>query len=343
MSVKLSIVDLATIQPGETAADALAQSLETARLADRLGYHRIWFAEHHLAPAQASHHPELLIAAAGMATRRIRLGSGAVLLNHYSPFKVAEMFKQLEAMFPGRIDLGLGRAGGGPVVDMALRRDRSARPVDDHAAQVPETVAWLYNAFPEDHPFAGNPLIPTVPGVPEIWLLGSSESSAYLAARLGIGYTFAGFINPQAAAAALRAYRAHFVPTPFGTGEPRAMLGINASVGETSEEAARLVLSVKGYYNRLRQGNFKAFVPTIKEAERELGTAARDEPTWIEGGRWPRFVAGSGAEVRMTCERMMAESGADELIVQSMIANPADRNRSYTRLAAAFELAPADS
>ena len=114
MSVKLSIVDLATIQPGETASDALAQSLDTARLADQLGYHRIWFAEHHMAPAQASHHPELLIAAAGMATQRIRLGSGAVLLNHYSPFKVAEMFKQLEAMFPGRIDLGLGRATAGP-------------------------------------------------------------------------------------------------------------------------------------------------------------------------------------------------------------------------------------
>ena len=338
MSVKLSIVDLATIQPGETASDALAQSLDTARLADQLGYHRIWFAEHHMAPAQASHHPELLIAAAGMATQRIRLGSGAVLLNHYSPFKVAEMFKQLEAMFPGRIDLGLGRATAGPVIDMALRRDRNTRPVDDHAAQVPETVAWLHHAFPDGHPFAGHPLIPTVGTVPELWLLGSSPSSARIAAGLGIGYTFAGFINPQAAALALQTYRAEFVATPFGAGAPRAMLGINASVGDTAEEGQRLALSVKGYYNRLRQGNYKAFVPTIEEAAAELGAAADAEPTAIVGGQWPRFVAGSAQEVRATCEQMVAESGADELIVQSMIANPDDRNRSYTHLAHAFGL-----
>jgi luciferase family oxidoreductase group 1 len=338
----LSIVDLATIMPGETATHALQQSLDTARLADRLGYHRIWFAEHHMAPAQASHHPELLIAAAGMATARIRLGSGAVLLNHYSPFKVAEMFKQLEAMFPGRIDMGLGRASGGPVVDMALRRDRNARPVDDHAIQVSEAVAWLYEAFPEEHPFAGKPLIPTIAGVPETWLLGSSESSAHLAARLGIGYTFAGFINPLAASAALRIYRQNFVATPFGSGRPRAMLGINASVGETAEEAARLVLSVKGYYNRLRQGNYTAFVPTIAEAERELGAMELAEPTAITDGRWPRFVAGSAEEVRATCERMAAESGADEIIVQNMIADPADRNRSHERLARVFDLPGAE-
>lgn len=336
--MKLSIVDLATIQPGETASDALAQSLDTARLADQLGYHRIWFAEHHMAPAQASHHPELLIAAAGMVTQRIRLGSGAVLLNHYSPFKVAEMFKQLEAMFPGRVDLGLGRATAGPVIDMAMRRDRNSRPVDDHAAQVPETVAWLHHAFPDGHPFAGHPLIPTVGSVPDLWLLGSGLSSARIAAQLGIGYTFAGFINPQAAARALQTYRAEFVATPFGTGAPRAMLGINASVGETSEEGDRLSLSVKGYYNRLQQGNYKAFVPTMAQAAAELGDAARAEPTRVIGAQWPRFVAGSADDVRATCQQMIEQSGADELIVQSMIANPDDRNRSYTNLARAFDL-----
>lgn len=336
--MKLSIVDLATIKPGETATEALAQSLETARLADELGYHRIWFAEHHMAPAQASHHPELLIAAAGMLTNRIRLGSGAVLMNHYSPLKVAEMFMQLDAMFPGRVDLGLGRASSGPVIDMALRRDRNARPTDDHAAQITETIAWLHDAFPDNHPFAGKPLIPTVPTAPDIWLLGSSISSAHLAARLGIGYTFAGFINPQAAASALRTYRANFVASPYGTGKPRAMLGINASIGDSAEEGQRLALSVKGYYNRLQQGNYTAFVPTIAEADSELGDAERSEPTAINGSRWPRFVAGSAEQVRQTCEHMVEESEADEIIVQSMIADPADRNRSYQRLARAFDL-----
>lgn len=338
--MKLSIVDLSTIKPGETASDALAQSLDTARRAEALGYHRVWFAEHHMAPAQASHHPELLIAAAGTQTRRIRLGSGAVLMNHYSPFKVAEMFKQLDAMFPGRIDLGMGRAAAGPVIDMALRRDRNAQPVDDHPAQVSEALAWLHQAFPAGHPFAGKPMMPTVATLPESWLLGSSPGGAQLAARLGIGYAFAGFINPQGAAFALRRYRELFVATPFGAGAPRAMLGVNVSVGEDAEHGQRLALSVKGYYQRLRTLGAAAFVPTIEEAERELGEAERAEPTRIVGGHWPRFVAGSAEEVRRTLDEMIEQSGADEVIVQDMIADPRDRKGSHERLAKAFGLIP---
>ncbi|WP_380872462.1 alkane monooxygenase [Sphingomonas sp. DBB INV C78] len=337
--MKLSIVDLSTIKPGETASDALTQSLETARRADALGYHRIWFAEHHMAPAQASHHPELLIAAAGTQTGRIRLGSGAVLMNHYSPFKVAEMFKQLDAMFPGRIDLGMGRATAGPVIDMALRRDRNVQPGDDHAAQVSEAVAWLHQAFPAGHPFAGKQMMPTVDTLPQSWLLGSSPGGAQLAARIGIGYSFAGFINPQAAAFALRSYREHFVATPFGSGAPRAMLGVNVSVGEDAEHGRRLALCVKGYYQRLARLGATAFVPTIEEAERELGEAEWAEPTQIVGERWPRFVAGSAEEVRMTLEQMIDQSGANELIVQDMMADPTDRHRSHERLAKAFGLA----
>lgn len=337
--MKLSIVDLATIKPGETATDALAQSLETARLAETLGFHRIWFAEHHMAPAQASHHPELLIAAAGTQTRNIRLGSGAVLMNHYSPFKVAEMFKQLDAMFPGRIDLGMGRATAGPVIDLALRRDRNSPPVDDHSMQVSEVLAWLHNAFPADHPFANKPLIPTVATVPETWLLGSSPGGAHLAARLGIGYSFAGFINPQAAVSALRTYRDNFVATPFGFGAPRAMLGVNVTVGETAEHAQRLVLSAKGFYQRLGRLGPAAFVPTIEEADRELGEVERAEPTRITGGRWPRFIAGSPEEVKATLDEMIEQSAADEVIVQNLIADPQDRNRSHELIAKAFGLA----
>lgn len=180
--MKLSIVDLGTVAPETTEIDALRDALATARHADRLGFHRIWFAEHHLGPSGASHHPELLIAAAGMQTHGIRLGSGAVLMNHYSPFKVAEMFKQLEAMFPGRIDLGMGRASGGRVVDLALQQDRRAAPEDRHAERVHETLAWLYDAFPDGHPFAGHRLLPSVRHVPQTWLLGSSPGSANLAA-----------------------------------------------------------------------------------------------------------------------------------------------------------------
>ena len=291
-----------------------------------------------MAPSQASHHPELLIAAAAALTKTIRVGSGAVLLNHYSPFKVAEMFKQLEAMYPGRIDLGIGRATAGPIIDVALKRDRQSRPVDDYGAQLSEVIAWLHNAFPEGHPFAGKPLIPSVESSLQTWLLGSSPGGAQFAAQLGIGYAFAVFINPPAAAVALQNYRRHFAPTPFGPGQPQAMLGVNVSVGETDEEGERLAWSVKGYYARLRRIGGGAIVPSVEEAEREMSADERAEPTKIVGGRWPRFVAGGPERVKNTLFQMIDESGADELIVQDMIAAPQDRRRSHELLAQSFGL-----
>ncbi|MGD7708275.1 MsnO8 family LLM class oxidoreductase [Microlunatus sp. Y2014] len=145
--MRLSIVDLGTVAPGSTETDALADALATARHAEEVGFDRLWFAEHHLSRSGASHHPELLIAAAAMVTSTIRLGSGAVLMNHYSPFKVAEMFQQLEAMAPGRIDLGMGRATAGPVIDAALQQNRQRPSQVDHQQQVAEILAWLYESF----------------------------------------------------------------------------------------------------------------------------------------------------------------------------------------------------
>lgn len=338
--MKLSIVDLATIAPGTTATDAFNDAVETAKRADALGYHRIWFAEHHMALSGASAHPELLIAAAAAQTRGIRVGSGAVLMNHYSPFKVAEMFKQLEAMYPGRIDLGMGRAASGPIIDLALRRDRKSQPVDDHSAQISEVLAWLYNAFPDGHPFANRPLIPSVPTVPETWLLGSSPGSAYLAAHLGIGYTFAGFINPVMAAPALRTYRERFAATPFGSGAPRATLAVNVSVGETAEDGERLVASAKGFYARLGRVGAAATVPTPDEAIQEMRHDQRAEPTAIVDGVWPRFIAGDPEHVKATLDEMLDVSGADELIVQDLIASSEDRHRSHARLAKVYNLEP---
>jgi luciferase family oxidoreductase group 1 len=339
--VRLSIVELGTVRPGTTEADGLADAIVTAQEADALGFHRVWFAEHHLSRSNASHHPELLIAMAGARTTRIRVGSGAVLLNHYSPFKVAEQFQQLEAMLPGRVDLGLGRATGGPVVDAALRSDRRSAPVDDHAERVTEVVAWLHEAFPAGHPFAGHPLMPSVAHVPQTWLLGSSPGGSALAANLGIGYTFAAFINPQAAGPALRAYRRDFRATGFGPEAPAAMLAVNVSLGEDEQDARRLVASAKGFYARLQRLGVTATIPTADEALRELTPAQRDEPTAIVDGRWPRFVAGDREQVQRTLRRMLDESGADELMIQDLIADPQDRRASHRRLAELFELRPA--
>lgn len=338
--MKLSIVDLGTVAPGTTASQALSDALATARQADALGYHRIWFAEHHGAAANASANPELLIAAAATQTSGVRIGSGAVLLNHYSPFKVAEMFKQLDAMFPDRIDLGIGRATAGRVLDIALRRDRNAARVDDYHEQVQEVLAWLHDAFAAGHPFVGHPLLPSVPTAPQTWLLGSSPSGSNLAAQLGVGYTFAGFINPAAAAGALQNYRRKFVATPFGAGRPRAMLGVNVTVAETAEEAAWLVSSVKGFYAQLGRGDYASTVPAPEQAMALLTNEQRDEPTAIVDGVWPRFVAGSAEEVRDTLDRMVRESGADEVIVQDMIARAEDRHKSQARLAQIYELNP---
>ncbi|MQW76308.1 MsnO8 family LLM class oxidoreductase [Nocardioides sp. dk4132] len=341
--MKLSIVDLGTVAPGTSESDALADSLAVTRHAEQLGFHRVWFAEHHLSRSGASHHPELLIAAAAAQTSRIRLGSGAVLMNHYSPFKVAELFQQLEAMAPGRVDLGMGRATAGPVIDLALQQDRHSRLQPNHHQQVLETLTWLYGTFPEDHAFAGNPLMPTVPHVPQTWLLGSSPNGSNLAAGLGIGYTLAGFINPPGAAPSLRHYRESFRPQGFGLESPRAILAVNVSVGETESDGERLVGSAKGFYARLGRMGGGATVPSADEAASELTPAQQAEPTSITDGQWPRFVAGGPDEVRATLEQMLEESGADELTIQNLIADPADRMRSHELLAQIVGLKPADA
>lgn len=341
--MKLSIVDLGTVAPGSTETDALADSLAVARYADALGYHRIWFAEHHLSRSGASHHPELLIAAAIPQTRGIRLGSGAVLMNHYSPFKVAEMFAQLETMAPGRIDLGMGRATSGPVIDLALQQDRSRRQQPDHTQQVAEVMAWLHDAFPEDHPFAGHRLSPEGASVPEAWLLGSSSAGPGLAGGLGIGYVFAGFINPPLAASALRHYRQAFRPQGFGFESPQSILAVNVTVGDTTADGRRLADSAKGFYARLGRAGREAgkvTVPSPDEAAREMTVEQREEPTSIVDGRWPRFVAGGPDDVRATLEQMLAESEADELMIQNLIAYPDDRRRSHELLAEMFEVTP---
>jgi luciferase family oxidoreductase group 1 len=336
--MKLSIIELGTVEPGTTEADALADAVKTAEHADLLGFHRVWFAEHHMSRSNASHHPEVLIAYAGARTHGIRVGSGSVLLNNYSPFKVAEMFQELDALIPGRVDLGLGRATSGQIIDAALRQDRGSRPVDDHPERVAEVLAWLYEAFPDEHPFAGEPLMPSRTSVPETWLLGSSPNGYALAAQLGIGYSFAGFINPLAAAGALRSYRNEFRPAGFGLERPNAMLAVNVSVGADEEDAQRLVASAKGFYARLARQGTSATLPTADEALAELPRELLEEPTSIVEGAWPRFVAGTPEQVRSTFDIMIEQSGADELMIQNLIADPEDRRASHTRLAEMYEL-----
>ena len=219
--MQLSVLDQSPIAEGSTPAQALHNTLDLAEHAERLGYHRYWVAEHHATPALACAAPEILIGAIASRTERIRVGSGGVMLPHYSPLKVAETFSSLSGLHPERIDLGLGRAPGtDPMTMLALQRDRRSQPRDDFIEQLMELLALLEDRMPSDHPFARHArTLPGLPERPEPWLLGSSSDSATWAGQLGLPYAFADFINPEGATYA-ELYHTRFTPSPRAP-EPR--------------------------------------------------------------------------------------------------------------------------
>ncbi|WP_072807475.1 MsnO8 family LLM class oxidoreductase [Rhodococcoides yunnanense] len=335
--MKISVVELATVAPGTDKTRALEESIDAARRAEDAGYHRIWYAEHHDTGGFASHAPEILIALAARTTRRIRVGSGAVLLNHYSPFKVAETFLELEALAPGRIDLGLGRATAGPVVDLALRRDRNSRPVDDFRQQVLEVRAHLNRDFPAEHVFSHLDPGSGIASRPEVWILGSSGSSSSMAAELGLGYAFATFIDPDSAAPALTRHRAEFKPNKHSSyaGHP-GMLSVSAVVADTDAEAQRLSWSRTALLARLAREGTAARLPSAEEAARELTQHQKDIPSVITDGRWPRQIAGSPATIADQIEQMVDATGVEEIMLQDMIADPAARAHSRNLFAQAL-------
>src|SRR5699024_3534421 len=279
-----------------------------------------------------------LIPATAAVTYRIRVGSGAVVLNHYSPFKVAETFRQLHATFPGRIALGVGRAGSGRVLDYALQRDRSrdqqTGAAEDYAGQLAEVQAWLNGGFPDDHPFHRSyPLMPEVSAGPPVWLLGSSPASANLAGKLGLPYTYAAFINPAKAQAAFTAYRNSFQPSggPLGLAAPHPMLAVNAVSADTGDEAAHHAMTVHGLYHRLSRGVFGSRHPSPDEAIAEMGRPAG--PT-THAERWnTRSIAGTGEHVTDLLSTMAEEVGAAEGMIQDTIHDQPARRRSYEVLA----------
>jgi luciferase family oxidoreductase group 1 len=356
--MRLSIVDLAPVPVGGSASDALSNSVALAQLAERVGYHRYWVAEHHgIGAAIASTCPEVLIARIAAATDTIRVGSGTALLNYSTPFKVAETYRALHAMFGDRIDLGLGRASSPPIIDAALRPEpdesfiveaselggigTASGRLDDLAAwlahedQVAETVAWLVGAFAPSDPRSRVQLVTGGAGGPEPWLLGSSPTSALLAGRLGLRYGFAAFFDPMAAAMALRAYRASFQPSawPDAPTDPHAMLAINLCCADTDDEADRLRASVEHFY---RCGGDIDRPPLVDASTAVSELGAVPEPTLPGTGPLPRHLSGSPERVRLLIDQLAEECQADEIMIQDLIADPGDRLRSYELIAAAF-------
>jgi luciferase family oxidoreductase group 1 len=332
--LRLSILDQAPIAAGGSGGRALRQVVDLARLAESAGYHRFWIAEHHATPGLASASPEVLIGAVGMATDRIRLGTGGVMLPHYSPFKVAETFSMLSGLFPGRIDLGLGRAPGSDGrTAYALQRDRRDRAPDDFPQQLAELLAYLDDTMPMDHPFAS--LAKTLPGrpeAPEPWLLGTSPDSAAWAAELGLPYCVADFINPQGAPLAEQ-YRRAFRPNPRRSiTKPLVMAAVWSICAETRAEAERLASSSRMLFRLLHRGQLIA-VPSPEEAMRFLEADAA-----AGASRSRRVVLGTPAAVRAELEAIAEEYGAEEIMVLNILHDHEARRRSYTLLAEAFAL-----
>jgi luciferase family oxidoreductase group 1 len=351
---RLSVLDQSPISQGSSGAHALANTLDLARLTDRLGYHRYWVAEHHGGAMLAGPSPEALIGPIAAATTNIRVGSGGVMLPHYSPLKVAETFSVLAGLFPGRIDLGLGRAAGtDPLTTYALQRDRRQASPDDFPEQLVELLGYLDDRLPPDHPFAR--LAKTLPGrpdKPEPWLLGSSPQSAIWAAELGLPYAFADFINPKGAEIAAL-YRERFAASsPEGKHEhvgarPHTAVGVWVICAEDDEQARRLAASGRMAFTMLRRGQLIA-VPPVEQALRFLASEGRDgeEPGGEQqrggGAAAPRSerraVVGSPDTVRQQLAEVVESYGAEEAIVVCITYEHEARRRSYELLADAFEL-----
>ncbi|MFF8995968.1 LLM class flavin-dependent oxidoreductase [Streptomyces sp. NPDC014983] len=330
--MKLSVLDQSTVAEGRPPAEALHNTLELARLADRLGYERYWVAEHHGIPSHAGTAPEILVARIAAETTGIRVGSGGVLLTYYSPMKVAEVFHVLQAMYPGRIDLGIGRAGGAnPLENRAMRWDAPAA-ADDFDARVSALQRHLHESFAADHPYSTIKVMPTVPDVPPVWLLGSSVRSAAAAAELGLPYAYAHFINPADTRKAVETYRARFRGP-----EPRVIVGLGMYCGETDAQAQRMLASHLLVRKRLFAGDIRA-IPDADEAVAEL--ARGPHPLAGEQTEWPRYFAGTPERIRHLAGSLEEELGVDELIAMNMIHDHADRLRCYELLAEALGLVP---
>ncbi len=334
--MKLSVLDQSPVPAGFTPADALHNTIDLARYTESLGYERYWIAEHHSTPSLASPAPEVMIARVGAETSRIRVGSGAVLLPHYSALKVVETFRVLHALYPGRIDLGIGRAPGGTRLDAyALQRTREKEfEGDDFGHQLVELLNFFRGSFPEKHAFAQIHVSPDMPGMPEVWLLGSSGWSADAAAYLGLPYGAAHFINPQTTRAAIEHYRANFKPSEM-LSEPQVLISIGAIVADTEAEARRLGASQR--LRRLLRGTGESGpIPTPEEAEARLGDYG------VEGleeeSEWPRMFVGDVEQVKTQIEAMTGALGVDEVMAVTVVHSHEARRHSYELLAQAFGL-----
>ncbi|MBB6731165.1 LLM class flavin-dependent oxidoreductase [Cohnella zeiphila] len=333
--LSLGVLDQSPVGPDGSAEAALRRTIELARLADRLGYSRFWVSEHHNARSLAGVSPEVLISAVGAHTSRIRIGSGGVLLPHYSPYKVAENFRVLEGLYPGRVDLGIGRAPGGlHLVSQALRNGAPLSGDERLPELLKELAAYLEIGRPlgPDHPYRELEATPRVGTAPEVWLLGSSGFSAALAAQFGAGFSFAHFINGEGGQDAVRYYRKHYRPGPFGS-RPQVSVCVYVLCADTDEQAEWEAMAMDLRLLANEKGEFRRPFPTPEEAaarpytERERASIAKNRK---------RMIVGGPQRVREALEAFAESYGAEEVLVVCGMSDFRLRLRSYQWLAALF-------
>ncbi|MXR51319.1 MsnO8 family LLM class oxidoreductase [Halovenus sp. WSH3] len=334
--MKLSAVDLSPVPEGGTATEAYEQTVEAAQQAERLGFERFWVAEHHgMAETLAGTTPEVLLGSLAAETESIRLGSGAVLLNHYSPFKVAEQFGTLDGLAPGRIDAGLGRANGSPAADRALGTSRRvANPDEDHAEKIEAVVSHLYDEYPDGHAYSDLEVPSSDAEPPVPWVLGSSPASASIAAELGLRFCFAAFIRPEMAVRSFETYREQFRPSELGGGidEPEGIVAVNAVCADSDEAAARLRAVAEASYKRMQRG-VVGTTPSVEEAIDELGSVPEPTPSRLDDGEWPRAISGSPETLSGLLGQLTDRVGVDEVMIQHVLGDHEDALRSHELLA----------
>jgi luciferase family oxidoreductase group 1 len=322
--VLLSVLDQSPVISGLGARRAVQETLALARRADELGYHRYWLAEHHAIAALADPCPEILLARLGAETRRMRVGTGGVLLPYYSAFRTAEAFRMLEALYPGRIDLGVGRAPGGDARTAQAVNGGRFPESDRFPEQVWELVGHLEGTLPADHPFKRVRLQPEVDTAPQVWLLGSSDFSGALAAQLGLRFAFAHFINARGGDEVTSFYRQNFQ----GKGRPSVIVCTFLICADSDAEAERLAASID--LRRLHMAlNIDSAVPTAEEAARHAYSP--EERQYVTSQR-ARAVIGGPQKCRRELEEMAARYGADEVMVLTITGDYASRLRSYELL-----------
>lgn len=326
--MKVSILDQSPVSSHQTPAEALEASMQLAKAGDKLGYERYWIAEHHDLSGLACSAPEVMLGYIGAQTNRIRIGSGAVLLPHYKPYKVAETYNMLATLFPGRVDLGIGRAPGGSAEATNALSDNFLQQVFKMPELVEELLQFLDDKFPAEHEYAKLSASPLQPVSPEPWLLGTSKKSAELAARNGMAYTFGQFMSEQDGSAIIDQYKQAFQPRQSGN-QPYAIVTVSVICAETTEQAHRIATSSLLW--KIQQDKMEAKgVPSIKEAASYPLT--EEEEKKMKKMK-EAMIIGNPEEVHVRLQEVQARYGADELMLVTITHDPADRLKSYELVA----------